>query len=89
MFRHHGKFWCVEFVEAILAGGTNMGRVAMWHYRGGKNKRQSERQLQQSVWELLAPCDVGYNASDLQVCMLFVTVCALSNLIVPCFALFS
>eukprot|EP00794_Sanderia_malayensis_P006805 gene6805-7574_t len=52
--------------KGILAGGTNLGRVAMWRYRIHPNDRHDERHEQQKTWELLPPCEVGYNAVDLK-----------------------
>eukprot|EP00795_Rhopilema_esculentum_P000551 gene551-10237_t len=50
----------------ILAGGTSMGKVAMWHYNGNFGSKSDGRLKDDSLWELMAPCEAGLPVVELQ-----------------------
>ena len=57
-----------DFSTGILAGGTALGSVALWHYKANPNYRnQKQRYDEGSQWELLAPCEAGDAVVDLKV----------------------
>ena len=60
------KFYAIPFL-GVIAGGTNLGNVAMWHYKGDLNSRAEKQSAQDTLWELLAPSETGAPVVDLKV----------------------
>ena len=44
-----------------------MGKVAMWHYNSNLGSKSDGRVKDDSLWELLAPCEAGLPVVELQV----------------------
>lgn len=58
----------MSFSTGILAGGTGLGSVALWHYKANPNYRSEKQRYDEgSQWELLAPCEAGDAVVDLKV----------------------
>jgi len=52
--------------KGVIAGGTDLGNVAMWHYKGDLNHRTENQANEDTLWELLAPCETGAPVVDLK-----------------------